>query len=56
MSTQEARAVLGLGPGASADEIRQAYHRLEQRLDPKSGGSPYLTMKINEARDTLLGA
>jgi hypothetical protein len=56
MSTQEARAVLGLGPGASADEIRQAYHRLEQRLDPKSGGSPYLTMKINEARDTPLGA
>jgi len=45
MSTEEAWAVLGLRPGASADEIRQAHHRLEQRLDPKSGGTRYLTIK-----------
>ncbi len=56
MSTEEARAVLGLDPGASVDEIRQAYHRLEQRLDPEGGGTRYLTMKINEAPDVLLGA
>ena len=48
--------MLGLRPGASADEIRQAHHRLEQRLDPKSGGTRYLTIKISEARDVLLGA
>jgi hypothetical protein len=56
MSTEEARAVLRLEPGASADEIQQAFHRLDQRLDPTSGGSRYLTTKIGEARDVLLGA
>ena len=56
MSADEARSVLGLQPGASVDEIWEAYHRLEQRLDPKSGGTRYLTMKISEARDVLLGA
>lgn len=56
MSAEEARSVLGLQPGASVDEIWQAYRRLEQRLDPKSGGTRYLTLKIGEARDALLGA
>jgi hypothetical protein len=55
MSTEEARAVLGLPPGASAHEIREAYNRLEKRLDPESGGTRYLTTKISEARDVLLG-
>lgn len=56
MSAEEARAVLELRPGASVDEIREAYHRLEQRLDPESGGTRYLWTKISEARDVLLGA
>jgi hypothetical protein len=56
MSTEEARAVLGLPPGASAHEIWEAYNRLQKRLDPESGGTRYLTTKISEARDVLLGA
>jgi hypothetical protein len=56
MSMGEALAVLGLEPGASAYEIREAHRRLEQRLDPKSSGTRYLTLKISEARDVLLAA
>jgi hypothetical protein len=55
MSTQEAFAVLGLAPTPSPREIKAAHHRLEQMLDPEHGGSHYLLMKINEARDVLLG-
>ena len=39
----------------AAQEIDLAYHRLGQLLDPQLGGTPYLSMKITEARDVLLG-
>jgi len=55
MSTEEAFAVLGLVPTPSPREINAAHRRLEQSIDPEHGGSPYLLMKINEARDVLLG-
>ena len=55
MSTEEALDVLGLKPAASAREIMDAHHRLEQKVDPALGGTPYLSMKIDEARDVLLG-
>jgi len=55
MSREEAFAVLGLAPEASAQEINIACRRLGQLLDPQLGGTPYLSMKINEARDVLLG-
>ena len=52
MSTEEALEVLGLRP--TAEEIREAHRRLEQKVDPQFGGTHYLSMKINEARDVLL--
>jgi hypothetical protein len=52
MSTEEALDVLGLMP--TAQEIREAHRRLEQIVDPQSGGTHYLSTKINEARDVLL--
>ena len=55
MSQEEALNVLGLAPSASAQEIRDAYRRLGELTDPQLGGTPYLSMKINEARDVLLG-
>jgi hypothetical protein len=55
MSTEEALDVLGLAPTASAQEIREAHRRLGQRVHPQGGGTYYLAMKINEARDVLLG-
>lgn len=55
MSTEEALDVLGLDPAPSARAIEDAYRRLEQKLDPELGGTPYLMRTINEARDVLLG-
>jgi hypothetical protein len=54
MSAEEALDILGLEPTASAQEIRDAYRRLEQKLDPELGGTHYLMAKIIEARDVLL--
>ena len=54
MSTEEALDILGLEPTASAQEIRDAYRRLEQKVDPELGGTHYLMAKIIEARDLLL--
>lgn len=54
MSAEEAFEVLGLEPGASAQEIREAHRRLMKMVHPDLGGSDYLATKINRARDILL--
>ena len=56
MSTEEALDILGLESTASAQEIKDAYCRLEQKVDPELGGTHYLMAKIIEARDVLLRA
>jgi DnaJ family protein C protein 19 len=55
MSREEAYEVLGLHPGASETDIREAHRRLMRGAHPDAGGSDWLAARINQARDILLG-
>ena len=54
MTEKEAYQILGLEPGASAADIRQAHRRLVKRLDSDLAGRSFLAARIDEARDVLL--
>lgn len=52
--TDKARRVLGVGTGASREEILAAHRRLVAKVHPDAGGSEGLAAELNAARDTLL--
>jgi len=54
MPANEARALLGVGEGASLHDIREAHRRLIQRVHPDTGGSAELATRVNAARDALI--
>ena len=54
MRSSEARELLNLHVGATADEVRAAHRRMIARVHPDAGGSAGLATRVNAARDTLL--
>jgi hypothetical protein len=54
MTQEEAYEVLGLQPGAKAEDIVHAHRTLMKRIHPDQGGTNYLAARVNEAKDTLL--
>ena len=54
MSQEEAYQILGLEPGAKAEDIVHAHRTLMKRIHPDQGGTNYLAARVNEAKDTLL--
>jgi hypothetical protein len=54
MPQDEALAILGLEPGATEREISQAHRRIAQAIHPDGGGSRYLAIKVDRAKESLL--
>jgi hypothetical protein len=54
ISEVDARAVLGVRPGATEAEIRAAWKKAMARAHPDQGGTEGLATRVNAARDRLL--
>ena len=54
MSRREAALILGVSTSATNAEIHQAYKTLIILNHPDRGGSSYMAMKINHAKDLML--
>lgn len=53
-SDAEARAILGVGPHADADEVRRAYRRLARRCHPDAGGDAAEFHRLQQALAVLV--
>mmetsp|Transcript_36128 Transcript_36128/g.88286 ORF Transcript_36128/g.88286 Transcript_36128/m.88286 type:complete len:113 (-) Transcript_36128:391-729(-) len=56
MTRKEALLVLNLREGATRDQVRDAHRKLMMLNHPDRGGSQYVTSKVNEAKDLLMGS
>ena len=55
MTKREAALILGVRESTKKNKIMEAHRRVMKANHPDSGGSPYVSMKVNEAKEVLLG-
>ena len=55
MTRDEAAKILGVRQTATADKITASHRKIMMLNHPDTGGSPYIALKINEAKSILLG-
>ena len=55
MTRREASLILGVREFAKPEQVKDAHRRIMIANHPDRGGSPYLAMKINEAKSLLDG-
>ena len=53
MDRREAALILGVRENASRERIMERYRQLMKVNHPDLGGSPYVSTKINEAKELL---
>lgn len=53
MTEEQAYQVLGLQPGATAEEIGRAHRTLMKKAHPDQGGSTEFAARVNAAKDVL---
>jgi DnaJ family protein C protein 19 len=56
MTKREAALVLGIRESAPRDKVKEAHRYMSRANHPDTGGSEYLAMKINEAKDLMLNS
>ena len=55
MSMDKALQLLGLDPGSTPQQVKDAHRRLMRKAHPDRGGSSELASQLNRAKDFLLG-
>jgi len=55
MTKKEASEILNLAENAQEKEVKAAHRKLMLANHPDNGGSAFVSAKINEAKDVMLG-
>ncbi|CAN1142921.1 Mitochondrial import inner membrane translocase subunit TIM14-1 [Linum perenne] len=55
MTKREAALILGIREKTPAKDVKDAYKKVMKANHPDQGGSDYLSNKINEAKNVMLG-
>ncbi|CAI0471529.1 unnamed protein product [Linum tenue] len=55
MTKREAALILGVRESTPVKDVKDAYKRVMKANHPDQGGSGYITNKVNEAKNILIG-